>query len=66
MTAAIITVFSVLSFILLFPLILICWLFSLIWKLFKAIISGIDNAWNEKQIEKYYKKGYYPYDHYEN
>lgn len=66
MAVVITTALSALVFVLLSPLFLVVWLFSLIWKLFKAIITGIDNAWNEKQIEKYYKKGYYSYDRNEN
>ena len=62
MSAAAVALLSGFVFVLFLPLILVGWLFSLIWKLFKAIITGIDNAWNEKQIEKYYKKGYYSYD----
>lgn len=66
MTAAIITVLSVLVFVLLSPFILFGWLFSLIWKLIKAIITGIDDAWNRKQEEKYYRNYYYSDDRYRN
>lgn len=65
MSAIIITLISVLAFVVLSPIILISWLISLIIRLFKAIASGIDNAWNEKQAYKHYQRyGYRPEDRY--
>ena len=58
MTAIIGGLFTVLMLVLLAPVILVVWLFSLIWKLIKAIIKGIDNVWYGKQEEKYYRNYY--------